>query len=114
MILLDVVSAILLLLGGFLCISGGVGLFRFPDFFSRMHAASVTETLGSGLVLVGLILQSELEWLVIAKLVFILVFVFFTSPTAGHALAKAALHAGLKPWSKTPAASAPKQTESRD
>lgn len=98
MMVVDIVSALCLALGGFLCISGGVGLFRFPDFFTRMHAASVTDTMGSGLVLIGLMLQAGLQWLVIAKLIFIMLFIFFTSPTASHALAKAALHAGLKPW----------------
>ncbi len=86
----------LLVLGGFLCVSGSVGLLRFPDFFTRMHAASVTDTLATGMILVGLMLQAP-TWIVFGKLVMILVFVLLTSPTAGHALAKAALHSGLKP-----------------
>ena len=98
--MLDIASWILLVLGGFLCVSGGVGILRFPDFFSRMHAASVTDTLGGGLIIFGLLLQSDGEGLVIAKLVFILLFIFFTSPTASHALAKAAIHAGLVPWTR--------------
>lgn len=86
----------LLVLGGFLCVSGSVGLLRFPDFFTRMHAASVTDTLATGMILVGLMLQAP-SWIVLGKLIMILVFVLLTSPTAGHALAKAALHSGLKP-----------------
>lgn len=86
----------LLVLGGFLCVSGSVGLLRFPDFFTRMHAASVTDTLATGMILVGLMLQAP-TWIVLSKLFMILVFVLLTSPTAGHALAKAALHSGLKP-----------------
>lgn len=86
----------LLVLGGFLCVSGSVGLLRFPDFYTRMHAASVTDTLATGMILVGLMLQAP-TWIVFGKLVMILVFVLLTSPTAGHALAKAALHSGLKP-----------------
>lgn len=97
--ILDVVSWVLLVVGGFLCLSGSIGVQRFPDFFSRMHAASVTDTLGSGLILIGLIFQSD-HWLVISKLLFIMLFIFFTSPTAGHALAKAAIHAGMRPWKK--------------
>lgn len=92
-----VLSWISLVIGGFLCVSGAVGVFRFPDFFTRMHAASVTDTLGGGLIIIGLLLQSEFDWLVIAKLLFILIFIFLTSPTSSHALAKAALHAGLRP-----------------
>lgn len=86
----------LLVLGGFLCVSGSVGLLRFPDFFTRMHAASVTDTLATGMILAGLMLQAP-SWIVLGKLIMILVFVLLTGPTAGHALAKAALHSGLKP-----------------
>ncbi|MFL0802807.1 MAG: monovalent cation/H(+) antiporter subunit G [Agarilytica sp.] len=97
--ILDVVSWACLVVGGFLCVTGAVGIFRFPDFFSRMHAASVTDSLGSGLIILGLVLQTS-EWLVIAKLLFIMFFIFITSPTSSHALAKAALHSGLRPWKK--------------
>lgn len=96
----DVASWIFLSLGGFLCVSGGLGLFRFPDFFTRMHAASVTDSLGSGFIFLGLIFQSNFEWLIIAKLLFIVLFIFLTSPTSSHALAKTALHGGLKPLSQ--------------
>lgn len=95
--LIDILSGFCLLAGGFLVITGTLGLFRFPDFFTRMHAAGITDTLGAGFILFGLMLQSEGEWLIIAKLVFILVFIWFTSPTASHALAKAALHHRQKP-----------------
>ena len=94
---IDIVSWVCLVVGGFLCISGGVGVMRFPEFFTRMHAASVTDTLGSGLIIFGLLFQVEGDWIVAAKLLLIMFFIFFTSPTSGHALAKAALHAGLKP-----------------
>lgn len=100
--IVDIISWFCLLVGGFLCVSGAVGIFRFPDFFTRMHAASVTDSLGSGLIILGLVLQSS-EWLVISKLIFILLFIFLTSPTSSHALAKAALHSGLRPWTKSDA-----------
>ncbi len=99
--IVDLLSWLALLSGGFLCVSGGVGVFRFPDFFTRMHAASVTDTLGGGLILLGLLLQANFEWLVMAKLLFIVLFIFFTSPTSSHALAKAAVHSGLVPWRST-------------
>jgi len=90
------ISWAFLVLGGFLCISGAVGLIRFPDFFTRMHAASVTDTLATALIVGGLLLQSD-AWIVQVKLVMVLIFVLLTSPTASHALAKAALHGGLQP-----------------
>ncbi|GAA0203233.1 monovalent cation/H(+) antiporter subunit G [Kangiella japonica] len=96
-IFIDSLSWALLLLGGFICVSGAIGMHRFPDFFSRMHAASVTDTLGGGLVLVGLMLQVEGQYIVLIKLILIVLFIFLTSPTASHALAKAALHGGLRP-----------------
>ncbi len=94
--LLDGLSAIFLFFGGFLCISGGVGLLRMPDFFSRVHAAGVTETLAAPLLLVGLMLQ--MDWsLDLLKVLMILGFILATNPTATHAAAKAALHGGQKP-----------------
>jgi multicomponent Na+:H+ antiporter subunit G len=96
MSLADAASWILLVAGGLFCIVGAVGLLRMPDLFTRMHAASVTDTLGAGLILLGLMLQSGLT-LVSAKLVLVGLLIFFTSPTATHALARAALARGLEP-----------------
>ena len=93
---LDLLSGLFLLVGGFLCITGGVGLLRLPDFFTRVHAASVTETLAAPLLLVGLMLQ--MEWsLDLLKVLAILIFILATNPTATHAMAKAALHGGHLP-----------------
>ena len=95
-ILLDIISWIFLLSGSFFTLTGAIGLFRFPDFFSRTHAASLTDTLGAGLILIGLMLQAG--WgLVLAKLILILMFSLLASTTACHAMAKAALKSGLKP-----------------
>jgi multicomponent Na+:H+ antiporter subunit G len=95
-ILLGFLSWCCLLAGGFFCIAGGIGLIRMPDFYTRMHAASVTETLGAGLILLGLIMQAGFS-LVTAKLLMIGLLIFLTSPTATHALAKAAFIRGLQP-----------------
>jgi multicomponent Na+:H+ antiporter subunit G len=94
--LLDALSFALLAAGGFFCVVGGIGMLRMPDFYSRMHAASVIETLGAGLILAGLLLQAE-QLLVAAKLLIVGVLIFFASPTATHALARAALARGLQP-----------------
>ena len=93
---IDLLSWACLAAGGFFCVVGAIGLLRMPDFFTRMHAASVTDTLGAGLILVGLMLQAGLT-LVTAKLAIIVLLIFFTSPAATHALAKAALLRGVKP-----------------
>lgn len=92
----SVISAICLFIGSFLCISGGLGILRFPDFYTRMHAVGVTDTLAAGLILVGLMLQLP-ELTVVIKLLLILLMTLFINPTASHFLAKAAIHSGLQP-----------------
>ena len=67
-----------------------------PDFYTRMHAASVIDTLGAGLILAGLMMQAGLT-LVTVKLLMVGVLLFFASPTATHAIARAAMGRGLKP-----------------
>ena len=94
--ILQIVSGILLGMGALLLISGSVGLLRFPDFYTRMHAAGVTDTLAAMLTLLGLMLITGWN-IVLVKLGLILLFILFTGPTASHALAKAAQHGGLKP-----------------
>lgn len=90
---IDIASALLLAGGGFFCVVGAVGLLRMPDFYTRAHAASVIETLGAGLVILGLMLQAG--WtLASAKLVILWLLVLIASPTATHALAKAAYGRG--------------------
>jgi len=96
---MDMLSWIFLLFGGFLGVTGAVGLFRFPDFFTRLHAASVTDTLCAGFIVIGLLLQADSAMMVF-KLVLILLILTYTSPTAAHALARAALHGGLQPMLK--------------
>ncbi|MBI1989058.1 MAG: monovalent cation/H(+) antiporter subunit G [Betaproteobacteria bacterium] len=83
-----------LVAGGVFCVTGALGLVRMPDFYTRMHAASVIETLGAGLILLGLLLQAGLT-LIAVKLLMIGLLIFFTSPTATHALAKAAYARGV-------------------
>lgn len=93
---LDVLSWVLLVCGGLFCVLGALGLLRMPDFYTRMHAASVVDTLGAGLLLAGMLLQAGLT-LVSVKLVMIGLLLFFTSPTATHALGRAALTRGVEP-----------------
>ena len=94
--LIDIVSWIFLLTGGAFGVIGGLGLLRLPDFFSRLHAAGVAETLCPLLIVLGLVLQSGLSLLTL-KLVLILLFLLFTAPTATHAVARAAVVDGFEP-----------------
>lgn len=95
-LVIDILSWFCLVAGSFFCLTGAIGLLRMPDFFTRMHAASVTDTLGAGLVLLGLMLQAGFT-LVTVKLMMIALLIIITNPTASHALARAALLRGLSP-----------------
>jgi multicomponent Na+:H+ antiporter subunit G len=91
------VLTVMSLAGGlFFVLAGAVGVIRLPDFYTRLHAAGMTDTLGAELILFGLILQAD-GWQVIAKLLLVAFFLFVTSPTATHAVAYAAYKAGEKP-----------------
>jgi multicomponent Na+:H+ antiporter subunit G len=95
-LLLDIASWTLLLAGGAFSLVGAVGMLRMPDFYTRVHAASVTDVVGSLAILAGLALQAGAS-LVTVKLAIIWLLIFFTSPAATHALVKAALERGVAP-----------------
>lgn len=94
--IVEAASWVLLAGGSFFLLVGGIGLWRMPNFFTRLHAAGVTDTGGAGLMLTGLMLQSGWD-LVTIKLLLALFFILFTSPTAAHALARTALQEGMEP-----------------
>ena len=99
--ILDLVAGACLLGGAAFLVIGAIGLVRLPDFFTRIHATGVIDTMGAGLALIGLIILAG--WTLPAvKLVLILGFMLLTGPTATHALAKAALHGRLDPLSSRP------------
>lgn len=93
---LDIVSWILMSLGGIFVFIGGLGALRMPDLYTRMHAASITDSIGPVLIIGGILLQSGFT-LASVKLLAILLFLLFTGPTASNALASAALLAGTRP-----------------
>jgi multicomponent Na+:H+ antiporter subunit G len=94
--IVDILSWVFLVVGVVFCMIGGLGLLRFPDFYTRLHGGGITDTLGAGLVMVGLMLQGGWS-MVTVKLIFILACLWLTSPTSTHALAKAARSSGLEP-----------------
>jgi multicomponent Na+:H+ antiporter subunit G len=89
------VGSAIVLLGSVFMVIGALGVVRMPDIFTRLHAASVSDTFGVNLILLGLILVGGLT-LVSVKLAFLLAFLFLTGPVATHAVARAALDAGVK------------------
>lgn len=116
--IVDAVSGLLLVAGGLFCVTGAVGLVRFPDLYTRLHAVGVGDTLGAFLVLGGLFVLAaggehgfvtaalhgeglagmEHGLIVGFKLISTLFFMWVSGTTACHALAKAAHLSGLEPW----------------
>lgn len=99
---LDIVSYVLLVAGGLVSVVAGIGVLRLPDLFSRMHAASMLDTLGAACILGGLALQVGFT-VVGFKLCMVFAFLAITTTTAAHALAKSALADGLVPHGVDPA-----------
>ncbi len=96
-LILEVLSWISILGGLFFMIVGTVGVVRMPDVYTRLHAAGMTDTMGAGLLLLGMCFQAGLT-LVLVRLILIYAFLLFTSPISTHALASAALSGGLEPY----------------
>jgi multicomponent Na+:H+ antiporter subunit G len=96
---MHIVSITLVSLGVLFLLLGAVGILRFPDCYTRMHAAGKCDTLGSLLVVSGLAVYHGVSS-ESAKILFIAVFIFLTSPTATHAIARSALRNELPLWTK--------------
>lgn len=99
MSILDVITLIFLLGGSFFMLVASIGMIRLPDFYTRMHAGGKADTLGQGLIFLGLIIYEGFT-LISLKMLIIFVFIFIANPTATHAVAKAAYKGGLKIWSR--------------
>lgn len=95
--MVDLISALLLLGGAFFFLAGTAGLLRFPDLYSRLHAITKADNLGLGLLVLGLAPQADSGWGAL-KLLLIWGIALFASATASHAIARAALHKGVRPW----------------
>lgn len=96
-LVISIISGVLMVAGALLVLSGAIGLLRFPDFYTRVHAAGITDTAGAGLILIGLLLQAD-GWSVVVRLLMIIVFLALSSPTAAHLLANAARRDGVQMW----------------
>lgn len=103
--MIDILVVVFTIAGLFFFFATTIGILRFPDFYSRMHAAGKGDTLSSLLMLIGLAIYqlhhfSTADVLVAIKIIFISIFIFFTSPTATHAIIDAGYESGVKPWTK--------------
>ena len=95
-LLIDLTSWFFFIVGSVFLLIGAIGIIRLPDIFSRMHGAGIIDSMGTAMLFSGMFLQAGFT-IVSIKVFLILLFLMFTSPTTTHALARAALDAGLKP-----------------
>ncbi len=107
-VVIDIVVLIFFLTGMFFFMIGVLGLLRLPDVYSRMHATTKCDTLGASSILMGLAIYSLASgqasyglhgsFFTAAKMILIIIFVFWATPTSAHAIAKAAYLSGVKLW----------------
>ena len=93
----NIISTIFIIAGLFFVLVGTIGLLRFPDFYTRMHATGKCDTLGEGLMLVGLMVYQGFD-LISVKMLFLVIFIFVANPVATHAIARRAYKVGLEAW----------------
>jgi multicomponent Na+:H+ antiporter subunit G len=97
---MEYLIAFSLLSGSFFILLSALGVLRFPDLFTRMHAAAKAATFGTGLMLLGTIFYFR-SWAIIIESLLITVFIFLTMPVASHLIARAAYHMNIKLWNKS-------------
>jgi multicomponent Na+:H+ antiporter subunit G len=98
--IIEILTDLFLYLGALFFLLGTIGLLRFPDVYTRLHAVTIFDTLGLCLIMAGLVLYQGAT-LDSVKIAFIIIFVFLTNPTAAHALARATYKYGVKLWEKS-------------
>lgn len=95
--LIDLLSAVLILGGSVFFLAGTVGMLRFPDVFSRLHALTKGDNVGLGLTVLGLAVRAE-SVAAVGKLFLIWTLVLLAGATASHLIARSSLRRGIKPW----------------
>lgn len=98
-VVVRILAIVLSLIGVFFFIVGTVGILRLPDFYCRTHATTKCDTLGAGAILLGVAIYERFSFDAF-KVLGLIVIIMFSSPTAGHAIARAAFKRGLAPWKK--------------
>lgn len=97
--LTNIISVVLLLTGTLFFLAGTVGLLRFPDIYTRIHALTKADNVGLGLIVLALALQASSAWMAL-KLILIWLLILLASSTTGHLVARAALRNGIRPWTR--------------
>ena len=97
--LTEFLTLLLLLAGAGFFLAGTVGLLRFPDVYTRLHALTKADNVGLGLVIAGLVLQAD-SWAAMGKLLLIWLLVLLASASVAHLVARTALRKGIRPWKR--------------
>jgi len=95
----ELLTLFMLLAGAGFFLAGTVGLLRFPDVYTRLHALTKADNVGLGFIVAGLVLQTE-SWAAIGKLLFIWLLVLLASASVAHLVARTALRKGIRPWKR--------------
>ena len=96
---IDYLSAIFLIIGAVFFLAGTLGLLRFPDVYTRLHALTKADNLGLGLIIIGLAIQSE-SLAAAGKLILIWLLILVAGAGVSHLIAKGALERGIRLWKK--------------
>ena len=97
--LTELLTVFLILAGAVFFLAGTVGLLRFPDVYTRLHALTKADNVGLGLVVAGLVLQAE-SWAAMGKLLLVWLLVLLASASVAHLVARTALRKGIRPWKR--------------
>jgi multicomponent Na+:H+ antiporter subunit G len=93
----DIAASALLVVGALFFLAGTVGLLRFPDVYTRLHALTKADNVGLGLMVIGLTVQAE-SWLAAGKLLLIWLLVLLAAASVSYLVARTALHRGIRLW----------------
>lgn len=97
MLFTDILTILLLTAGAFFFFAGTIGLLRFPDVYTRLHALTKADNLGLGLLVTGLALQSD-SWAAVARLLLIWLLILLASSSVAHLVARTAHRRGVSLW----------------
>jgi multicomponent Na+:H+ antiporter subunit G len=99
MLAVDIIATILLAAGAFFMITGTIGLLKFPDFYTRLHATGKCDSLGQVLIILGCVIYEGFTFITI-KLLLVSLFYLLAGPASTHALMKAGYVTGVPVWKK--------------
>ncbi len=97
---MQIIIILFLVLGTFFVLSASIGVIRFPDVYTRLHASTKAATLGISGIMIGAFIFLYVEHEIVSgKLILGIIFILLTAPVSAHMIGRAAHTTGIKPWS---------------